>query len=171
MNREAGFRVHLSSFIVHRYEAFNMELNKLKPKKGARHAKKRVGRGPGSGHGKTAGRGEKGQKSRTGFSRMLGFEGGQMPLHRRLPKRGFTNIFKKDFAVVNVSDLERFENGATVDEGALRKAGLVKGQNAGIKILGDGKLTKKLTVHATKFSASAKKHIEEAGGSCQEIQG
>jgi len=148
-----------------------MELNKLKPKKGARHAKKRVGRGPGSGHGKTAGRGEKGQKSRTGFSRMLGFEGGQMPLHRRLPKRGFTNIFKKDFAVVNVSDLERFENGATVDEGALRKAGLVKGQNAGIKILGDGKLTKKLTVHATKFSASAKKHIEEAGGSCQEIQG
>jgi len=146
-----------------------MELNKLKPKKGSKHAKKRVGRGPGSGHGKTAGRGEKGQKSRTGFSRMLGFEGGQMPLHRRLPKRGFTNIFKKDFAVVNVSDLERFENGATVDEGALRKAGLVKGQNAGIKILGDGKLTKKLTVHATKFSASAKKHIEEAGGSCQEI--
>ena len=148
-----------------------MELSNLKPKKGARHAKKRVGRGPGSGQGKTAGRGEKGQKSRSGFSRMRGFEGGQMPLHRRLPKRGFTNIFKKDFAVVNVSDLERFENGATVDEGALRKAGLVKGQNAGIKILGDGKLTKKLTVHATKFSASAKKHIEEAGGSCQEIQG
>ena len=148
-----------------------MELSKLKPKKGARHAKKRVGRGPGSGHGKTAGRGEKGQKSRTGFSRMLGFEGGQMPLHRRLPKRGFTNIFKKDIAVVNVSDLERFENGATVDEGALRKMGLVKGQAAGIKILGDGKLTKKLTVHAHKFSASARKHIEEAGGSCQEIQG
>jgi large subunit ribosomal protein L15 len=148
-----------------------MELSKLKPKKGARHAKKRVGRGPGSGHGKTAGRGEKGQKSRTGFSRMLGFEGGQMPLHRRLPKRGFTNIFKKEIAVVNVSDLERFENGATVDEGALRKMGLVKGQPAGIKILGDGKLTKKLTVHAHKFSASARKHIEEAGGSCQEIQG
>jgi len=146
-----------------------MELNKLKPKKGSKHARKRVGRGPGSGHGKTAGRGEKGQKSRTGFSRMLGFEGGQMPLHRRLPKRGFTSIFKKEFAVVNVSDLERFENGATVDEGALRKAGLVKGRAAGIKILGDGKLTKKLTVHATKFSASAKKHIEEAGGSCQEI--
>jgi large subunit ribosomal protein L15 len=148
-----------------------MELSKLKPKKGSKHAKKRVGRGPGSGHGKTASRGEKGQKSRTGFSRMLGFEGGQMPLHRRLPKRGFTNIFKKEFAVVNVSDLERFENGATVDEGALRKAGLVKGRAAGIKILGDGKLTKKLTVHATKFSASAKKHIEEAGGSCREIQG
>ena len=146
-----------------------MELNKLKPKKGSKHARKRVGRGPGSGHGKTAGRGEKGQKSRTGFSRMLGFEGGQMPLHRRLPKRGFTNIFKKVFAVVNVADLVRFVNGATVDEGALRKAGLVKGRAAGIKILGDGKLTKKLTVHATKFSASAKKHIEEAGGSCQEI--
>ncbi|HEY6842625.1 MAG TPA: 50S ribosomal protein L15 [Thermoanaerobaculia bacterium] len=147
-----------------------MELGKLKPKKGARHAKKRVGRGPGSGHGKTASRGEKGQKSRTGYSRMLGFEGGQMPLHRRLPKRGFTNIFKREIATVNVSDLERFENGATVDENALRKAGLVKGQNQGIKILGDGKLTKKLTVHANKFSASARKHIEAAGGTCQEIQ-
>ena len=147
-----------------------MELSKLKPKKGSRHARKRVGRGPGSGHGKTAGRGEKGQKSRTGFSRMRGFEGGQMPLHRRLPKRGFTNIFKKEFAIVNISDLERFDNGATIDEGALRKAGLVKGQKAGIKILGDGKLTKKLTVHANKFSEAARKHIEAAGGTCQEIQ-
>jgi len=145
-----------------------MELNNLKPKKGARHAKKRVGRGPGSGNGKTSGRGEKGQKSRSGFSRMTGFEGGQMPLHRRLPKRGFTNIFKKEHAVVNVSDLERFDNGATVDEATLRKAGLVKGQNDGIKILGDGKLSKKLTVVATKFSASARKQIEAAGGSCQE---
>ncbi len=147
-----------------------MELGKLKPKKGARHAKKRVGRGPGSGHGKTAGRGEKGQKSRSGFHRMLGFEGGQMPLHRRLPKRGFTNIFKKVNAVVNVSDLERFDNGATVDESALRQAGLVKGQKAGIKILGNGKLTKKLTVHAAKFSESARRQIEGAGGSCQEIE-
>jgi large subunit ribosomal protein L15 len=145
-----------------------MELNNLKPKKGARHSKKRVGRGPGSGQGKTAGRGEKGQKSRSGFSRMLGFEGGQMPLHRRLPKRGFTNIFKKEHAVVNVSELERFDNGATVDEAALRKAGLVKGRAEGVKILGDGKLTKKLNVHATKFSASARKQIEAAGGSCQE---
>jgi len=145
-----------------------MELNNLKPKKGARHAKKRVGRGPGSGNGKTSGRGEKGQKSRSGFSRMSGFEGGQMPLHRRLPKRGFTNIFKKEHAVVNVSDLERFDNGATVDETTLRKAGLVKGQNDGIKILGDGKLSKKLTVVADKFSASARKQIEAAGGSCQE---
>jgi large subunit ribosomal protein L15 len=147
-----------------------MELNNLKPKKGARHAKKRVGRGPGSGHGKTAGRGEKGQKSRSGFSRKLGFEGGQMPLHRRLPKRGFTNIFKKEYAVVNLSDLERFDNGATVDEAALRQAGLVKGQNDGVKVLGNGKLSKKLTVSATKFSATAKQAIEAAGGSVQEIQ-
>ena len=147
-----------------------MELNSLKPKKGARHAKKRVGRGPGSGHGKTAGRGEKGQKSRSGFSRQMGFEGGQMPLHRRLPKRGFTNIFKKENTVVNVSDLERFDNGATVDEAALRGAGLIKGRLHGIKILGDGKLTKKLTVHANKFSESARRQIEAAGGTCQEIQ-
>jgi large subunit ribosomal protein L15 len=147
-----------------------MELNNLKPKKGSRHAKKRVGRGPGSGHGKTAGRGEKGQKSRSGFSRTLGFEGGQMPLHRRLPKRGFTNIFKKDYAVVNVSDLERFDNGASIDEAALRQAGLVKGQHDGVKILGDGELSKKLTVSATKFSRSAREIIEKAGGSCQETQ-
>ena len=147
-----------------------MELNNLKPKKGARHAKKRVGRGPGSGHGKTSGRGEKGQKSRSGFSRSLGFEGGQMPLHRRLPKRGFTNIFKKDYAVVNVSDLERFDSGASVDEAALRQAGLVKGQHDGVKILGDGELSKKLTVSATKFSKSAREIIEKAGGTCQEIQ-
>ena len=147
-----------------------MELSNLKPKKGSRHAKKRVGRGPGSGHGKTAGRGEKGQKSRSGFSRQAGFEGGQMPLHRRLPKRGFTNIFKKDYAVVNVSDLERFDAGATVDEAALRREGLVKGQHDGVKILGDGELSKSLTVSAAKFSKSAREIIEKAGGTCQEIQ-
>ncbi|HYM61153.1 MAG TPA: 50S ribosomal protein L15 [Thermoanaerobaculia bacterium] len=147
-----------------------MELNNLKPKKGSRHAKKRVGRGPGSGHGKTSGRGEKGQKSRSGFSRMLGFEGGQMPLHRRLPKRGFTNIFKKEYAVVNLADLERFDSGASVDEATLRRAGLVKGSNDGIKVLGNGELTKSLTVHAAKFSESARKKIEAAGGTCQEIQ-
>jgi large subunit ribosomal protein L15 len=146
-----------------------MELSNLKPKKGARHAKKRVGRGPGSGHGKTSGRGEKGQKSRSGFSRALGFEGGQMPLHRRLPKRGFTNIFKKEYAVVNVAELERFDDGATVDEATLRQARLIKGRNDGVKILGEGKLSKKLTVVATKFSASARKQIESAGGTCQEI--
>jgi large subunit ribosomal protein L15 len=147
-----------------------MELSNLKPKKGARHAKKRLGRGPGSGHGKTAGRGEKGQKSRSGYSGKRGFEGGQMPLHRRIPKRGFTNIFKKDYAVVNVSDLDRFDNGATVDEAALRAAGLVKGQHDGVKVLGDGELSKKLTVSATKFSKSAREIIEKAGGTCQEIQ-
>ncbi len=147
-----------------------MELSNLKPKKGARHAKKRVGRGPGSGHGKTASRGEKGQKSRSGYSGKRGFEGGQMPLHRRLPKRGFTNIFKKDYAVVNVSDLERFDNGAAVDETTLRQAGLVKGQHDGVKVLGDGELSKKLTVSATKFSKSAREIIEKAGGTCQEIQ-
>ena len=147
-----------------------MELNNLKPKKGSRHAKKRVGRGPGSGHGKTASRGEKGQKSRSGFSRQPGFEGGQMPLHRRLPKRGFTNIFKRDYAVVNVSDLDRFDNGAAVDEASMREAGLVKGRHDGVKVLGGGELSKKLTVSATKFSASARKQIEAAGGSCQEIQ-
>ena len=145
-----------------------MEISNLKPKKGSKHARKRVGRGPGSGHGKTAGRGEKGQKSRSGYSSKLGFEGGQMPLHRRLPKRGFTNIFKKEHAIVNVSDLERFDNGATIDESTLRKAGLIKGAYDGIKILGDGKLTKKLTVHAAKFSESARKQIEAAGGTCQE---
>jgi large subunit ribosomal protein L15 len=147
-----------------------MELSKLKPKKGARHAKKRVGRGPGSGHGKTSSRGEKGQKSRSGYSSARGFEGGQMPLHRRLPKRGFTNIFKTMYAVVNLADLERFDNGASIDEGTLRQAGLVKGRNDGVKVLGNGKLTKKLTVHAAKFSAAAKKSIEDAGGTCQEIQ-
>ena len=147
-----------------------MALINLRPPKGMKHSKKRIGRGQGSGNGKTAGRGEKGQKSRAGFSRMRGFEGGQMPLHRRLPKRGFTNIFKKIHAVVNLSDLERFDNGATIDEGALRQAGLVKGRNDGIKVLGTGKLSKKLTVHATKFSETARKQIEAAGGTCQEIQ-
>jgi large subunit ribosomal protein L15 len=147
-----------------------MELSNLKPKKGARHAKKRVGRGPGSGHGKTSSRGEKGQKSRSGYSGKRGFEGGQMPLHRRLPKRGFTNIFKKDYAVVNVSDLERFDSGASIDEATLRQAGLVKGPHDGVKVLGDGELSKKLTVSATKFSKSAREIIEKAGGSCQETQ-
>jgi large subunit ribosomal protein L15 len=147
-----------------------MELSNLKPKKGARHAKKRVGRGPGSGHGKTSSRGEKGQKSRSGYSGKRGFEGGQMPLHRRLPKRGFTNIFKKDYAVVNVSGLERFDNGASIDEAMLRQAGLVKGSHDGVKVLGDGELSKKLTVSATKFSKSAREIIEKAGGTVQEIQ-
>jgi large subunit ribosomal protein L15 len=147
-----------------------MELGKLKPKKGSRHAKKRVGRGPGSGHGKTAGRGEKGQKSRSGYSSKLGFEGGQMPLHRRLPKRGFTNIFKEEYAILNLSDLEKFEAGSTVDNAKLRDAGLVKGAVKKVKVLGNGDITKKLTVHADKFSKTAKKKIEAAGGTCQETK-
>ncbi len=147
-----------------------MELSNLKPKKGARHARKRVGRGPGSGHGKTSGRGEKGQKSRSGFSRMSGFEGGQMPLHRRLPKRGFTNIFKKEFAVLNLADLDQFEAGSTVDMATLREAGLVKGSRKKVKVLGNGEISKKLTVHADAFSKSAREKIEAAGGSCEETK-
>ena len=147
-----------------------MNLSDIKPPAGQKHAKRRVGRGMGSRRGKTSGRGHKGARAVTGYSKMRGFEGGQMPLHRRLPKRGFTNIFKKVHAVVNLADLERFDNGSTVDEGALRQAGLVKGKNDGVKILGHGKLSKKLTVHATKFSETARKQIEAAGGTCQEIQ-
>src|SRR5215468_478790 len=145
-----------------------MNLSQLKPPPGQKHKKQRIGQGMGSGRGKYSGRGAKGAKSISGFSRLLGFEGGQMPLHRRLPKRGFTNIFKKEYATVNVAELDRFDDGATVDEAALREARLVKGRNDGIKILGDGKLSKKLTVVATKFSASARKQIEAAGGTCQE---
>ena len=147
-----------------------MELSNLKPKKGSRHAKKRVGRGPGSGHGKTSSRGEKGQKSRSGYSSQVGFEGGQMPLHRRLPKRGFTNIFKKEYDVLNLSDLEQFEAGSTVDREALTKAGVVRKSARGVKVLGNGEITRKLTVHADKFSKSAKEKIEAAGGSCQETK-
>src|SRR5438874_12810501 len=127
-----------------------MELSNLKPKKGARHAKKRVGRGPGSGHGKTAGAGEKGQKSRSGFSRMRGFEGGQMPLHRRLPKRGFTNIFRKEYAIVNIGKLESLE-GTVFDPGKLLELGVFKKLNHGLKILGTGELKKKITVKAHVF--------------------
>src|SRR5512141_2318964 len=112
-----------------------MELNQLRPKKGSRHAKKRVGRGPGSGHGKTAGRGEKGQKSRSGYSHMRGFEGGQMPLHRRLPKRGFTNIFRKEYDPVNLSLLSKFEGSADITPETLHARGFT-GKNAMVKILG-----------------------------------
>ena len=147
-----------------------MNLSQLRPPPGQKHKKRRLGQGMGTGRGKFSGRGAKGAKSISGYSRMRGFEGGQMPLHRRLPKRGFTNIFKKEHAVVNLSDLERFDNGATVDETTLRQAGLIKGKNDGIKILGNGKLSKKLTVVATKFSETARKQIEAAGGTCQEIQ-
>jgi large subunit ribosomal protein L15 len=141
-------------------------LNKLKAPAGSTHKKKRVGRGPGTGLGKTAGRGSKGQKSRSGYSRMRGFEGGQMPLHRRLPKRGFTNTFRRQWAEVNISDLEKtFETGANVTPEALVEHGLVrKSMQKSVVILGQGELKKALTVNAHRFSASAKQKIEAVGG-------
>jgi large subunit ribosomal protein L15 len=138
----------------------------LAPAPGSTHSRKRVGRGPGSGHGKTAGRGNKGQKSRTGYRHQRGFEGGQMPLHRRLPKRGFTNIFRVEYDIVNLSDLDRFEAGAAVTPDALSALRLTR-KNRPVKILGDGKVQKALTVSAHKFSASAKAGIEAAGGRCE----
>ncbi len=144
-------------------------LNKIKVPAGATHKKKRVGRGPGSGLGKTAGRGNKGQKSRSGYSRLRGFEGGQMPLHRRLPKRGFTNIFKKEWAEVKLADLESlFEAGATVTPEELVAAGVVRKRDA-VVILGQGELKKPLTVRAHRFSASARQKIETAGGKAELI--
>ena len=148
-----------------------MRLHDIKPNDGAKHSRKRLGRGESSGLGKTSGRGNKGQKSRAGKGIRIGFEGGQMPLYRRLPRRGFNNAnFKISYAVLNVSDLEnRFEAGAEINEEALRGAGLVKGQQwAGAKILGDGELTKSFTVSGVKMSASAKAKIEAAGGSIAE---
>jgi large subunit ribosomal protein L15 len=143
-----------------------MNLHTLKPRPGTKHRVKRLGCGESSGHGKTSGKGHKGQKARSGGSIRLGFEGGQMPLIRRVPKRGFNNAaFKTRYAVVNLSDLERFDAGTTIDEAALRAAGLVRGKIDGVKILGSGDLTKKLTIAAHKYSGSAKEKIEKAGGS------
>ena len=143
-----------------------MNLHTLKPRPGSKHRVKRLGCGVSSGHGKTSGKGHKGQKARSGGSIRLGFEGGQMPLIRRIPKRGFNNAnFKTRYAVVNIGDLDALESGASVDETSLRKAGLVRGIIDGVKILGHGELTKKLSVTAHKFSESAKEKIEKAGGS------
>ena len=145
-------------------------LSRLAPPEGATQNKKRKGRGPGSGLGKTAGRGQKGQKARQpGNIHKLFFEGGQMPLSRRLPKVGFINLFAKDYAEVSVAKLEAFAAGETVDEKALRAKGLVKGRHDGVKILGNGEITKKPSVKAEAFSASAKAKIEKAGGSCEVI--
>ncbi len=142
-----------------------MNLSNLKPRPGATHRVKRVGCGESSGHGKTSGKGHKGQKARSGGSIRLGFEGGQMPLIRRVPKRGFNNaVFKKEWAIVNLESLNRFENGATVDEKALLDAGLIKRPFDGVKILAGGELAKKLTVVANKASAASKEAIEKAGG-------
>jgi large subunit ribosomal protein L15 len=138
----------------------------LRPSRGATRARKRIGRGPGSGHGKTAGRGNKGQKSRSGYHHQRGFEGGQMPLHRRVPKRGFTNIFRVEYDVVNISALERFDAGDSVTPQKLAEQRLAHGRRP-VKILGDGELKKALTVSAHKFSASAKSRIEAAGGTCE----
>lgn len=146
-----------------------MKLHELKPAEGSTHKPKRVGRGVGSGWGKTAGRGNKGLKARSGGGVRPGFEGGQMPLHRRLPKRGFTNIFKKVIAVVNVSDLSRFEQGAVVDEASLVRSGLIKGRNDGIKLLGRGDINIALTVKLNAVSRSAKEKIEAAGGTVEVI--
>ena len=141
-----------------------MKLNELKATEGARSDSKRIGRGLGSGNGKTSGKGQKGQNSRSGGGVAIGFEGGQTPFFKRMPKRGFTNFTRKEYAVVNVGDLNKFDDGAEVDYEALKAAGLLKKQLDGVKVLGNGKLEKKLTVKAAKFSESAKKAIEEAGG-------
>lgn len=145
-------------------------LNNLSPVQGARHSKKRLGRGIGSGIGHTSGKGTKGQNARSGGVVRPGFEGGQLPLFQRLPKRGFHNHNKVEFAIVNVEKLNVFEDGAVVDAEALVNASLIKEVKDGVKVLGNGELTKKLTVKANKFSESAKKAIEAAGGSAEEVK-
>ena len=144
-------------------------LNSLSRPKGSWHRKKRVGRGQGSGLGKTAGRGGKGQKARSGNMRFEGFEGGQSPLQRRLPKFGFNSPNRVEYAVVNLGDLDGFDAGATVDEAALRDRGLVKGRWHGVKVLADGELTKKLTLKVHKLSAKAREAVEKAGGTVEVI--
>ncbi len=149
-----------------------MKLNQLSPSEGARQLAYRKGRGAGSGNGKTAGRGHKGQNSRSGGGVRPGFEGGQMPIYRRLPKRGFNNSrFALDYVEINVSDLDRFEDGTVVDAAVLKESGVITlpKVNDGIKILGNGELTKKLTVKANAFTASAKEKISKAGGTAEEV--
>ena len=146
-----------------------MKLNELSPAMGSTHVAKRKGRGHATGNGKTAGRGHKGQKARSGGGTRVGFEGGQMPLARRIPKRGFNNIFAKPLEAVNVSVLEKFENGAVVDAEALLNAGILSKCRYGVKILGNGDLTKNLTVKANAFSESAKAKIEAAGGKAEVV--
>ena len=146
-----------------------MKLHELSPVEGSKKSVKRIGRGHGSGHGKTAGKGHKGQKARSGGGVRPGFEGGQMPMQRRLPKRGFNNIFAKTIVAVNVGSLNKFEDGAVVDTQALIDAGLVKNSFDAIKILGNGNLTKKLEVKVAAYSASAKEKIEAAGGKAEVV--
>ncbi len=144
-----------------------MQLHDLSPEKGARKNRKKVGRGPGSGMGKTSTRGHKGLKARSGGSVRPGFEGGQMPLYRRLPKRGFFNVFKTKIAVLNIKDLDRFEDGTTIDTDALRDSGMVKGRFDSVKILGTGEITKKFVFKNILISKTAKEKIETAGGSIE----
>ena len=146
-----------------------MKLHELHPAEGSTAAQKRLGRGSGSGLGKTSGKGHKGAKARSGGGKRPGFEGGQMPLYRRVPKRGFNNVFGTDYAVVNVERLEVFENGDVVDAAALLEKKIIRKELDGVKILGVGELTKKLTVKAAKFSATAKEKIEAAGGKAEVI--
>ncbi|MEH7096382.1 50S ribosomal protein L15 [Neobacillus vireti] len=146
-----------------------MKLHELKPAEGSRQERKRLGRGIGSGQGKTAGKGHKGQNARSGGGVRLGFEGGQTPLFRRLPKRGFTNISRKEYAVVNLDALNRFEDGTEVTPELLIETGVVSNEKAGIKILAKGNVEKKLTVKAHKFSSAAKEAIEAAGGTTEVI--
>ena len=146
-----------------------MKLNELSPAKGSRKDPKRLGRGVGSGSGKTAGRGTKGFNSRSGGGVRPGYEGGQMPLHRRLPKRGFANIFRKNIAVINIRDLKRFDKGSVVDEAALIQAGLVNGKRDGIKLLGNGEIDYALVIKLNKISKSAREKIEAAGGKIEVI--
>jgi len=146
-----------------------MKLHELQPAEGSRKVRNRVGRGTSSGNGKTSGRGQKGQNSRSGGGVRLGFEGGQTPLFRRVPKRGFTNINRKEFAVVNLDALNRFEDGTIVTPALLIETKVVKSEKSGIKVLGNGKVERKLTVQASKFSKAAKEAIEAAGGSIEVI--
>ena len=146
-----------------------MKMHELAPAYGATTTSKRVGRGIGSGLGKTAGKGHKGQKARTGGSIRRGFEGGQTPLYRRIPKRGFKNRFAEEYAVVNLSDLERFDNGTTVNAELLKSEGIIKKELDGVKVLGNGTLTKKLTVVAKKFSKTAEEKIQAVGGKTEVI--
>jgi len=147
-----------------------MKLNELSPPKGARKNRKRLGRGVGSGSGKTAGKGSKGQNARSGGGVRPGFEGGQMPLQRRLPKRGFSNIFRKKFAEINIRDLARFESGSRVDEPALIRSGLVSGKRDGIKLLGKGEIAHPLSVQVNRASKNARAKIEAAGGTIEVIE-
>ena len=146
-----------------------MKLHELSPAEGSKREVKRIGRGHGSGQGKTAGKGHKGQKARAGKGMRVGFEGGQMPLQRRIPKRGFNNIFRKNIVTVNLTTLNRFDDGAVVDVNALVEAGIVKNSFDGVKILANGTLTKKLTVKASAFSEAAKAKIEAAGGKTEVV--